>query len=179
MKCSLIAVVMLCLFLPASAQTLPSSAAPPQYKDPKVLVHLQDLETQIKTLRYSELKVSFNGWSNADVSAAARKHTGETVSFMGAIVSKIDDVRASGGYSARQLFDIYSAASSIQSGAADLGNLVAQYKHDGQLGAEIIGNGDYLLFSVSDLNRDISSLLDLQGDTLTTLLSQSPCSESK
>lgn len=174
-----LAIVFLSFFFLRSTQTLHPFPTQAQYKDPRVLIHLQDLETEIKTLRYSELKVSFSGWSNADVGAAAGTHTGETVRLMGSVVSRIDDVHSSGGYSARQLFEIYSAASSIENGAADLGNLVAQYKRDGQLGAEIISNSDQMVLSLSDVNQDISSLLDLQGNMLTALESQSPCSQSK
>jgi hypothetical protein len=169
MKFATVAIFLMVLALNVSAQHL---SAPPQYNDQKVLNHLEDLANQLKAVRKSELNISFNGWSNPDVQAAAEKHSTQNFHLIQSALSNIDDIRAAGTYSIRDLFWIYAAAAHVESTAESFSSEVSVYKRDGRLGAEILGAATDLSFSMSDLEGDIELALNVQGDMLMTLQTQ-------
>jgi hypothetical protein len=176
-KVHIASLILLCLSVSASAQELKHFPVPPQFKDQKAINHLADLEGHLKAIRKSELQISFTGWSNPDIQAAAERHSQQHFQLIEKAISKIDDIRAGGSYSIRELFSVYSSAQAIEGTAESLANQVFEYKHDGQLGAEILGVANDLMFSLSDIEQDILSTIDLQGDMLMTLQTQPPCKE--
>jgi hypothetical protein len=166
---------LLSLSLPVMGQTLQHFSVPPQYKNQKVLLHLEALENQMKALRKAELKVNFYGWPNPDLGAAAEKGTKKTFDLMAKNISDMEDIRANGSYSIRSLFTVYTTASLIASTSVSLADQVFQAKHDGELSAEILGKNDDVSFSLMDVEDDIRFALDFEGDMLLTLEAQPAC----
>jgi hypothetical protein len=170
------ALLLLNLSVLASTQTLKHFPVAPQYTDRKVLIHLESLENQLKAVRKSTFKVSFYGWSNPDVGAAAEKTWGTASTLMEGTISRIEDIRAAGSYSIGSLFQVYTTASNINGNAVSLAYGVSMFKKkDAELYAEILGDSNDLALSLLDIENDISFVLNLEGDMLLTLESIPSC----
>jgi hypothetical protein len=177
MKIVAVVIFLMSLATGILAQTSKHLPASPQYKDQRVLNHLESLENQLQAVRQSELTISFSGWSNRNAQAAAEKDSNQNFQLIQTTLSEIEDIRAAGTYSARDLFLLYEGTQSIERTADSLSYDVFLYEHNVQPGVETLRAADALLFSISDLERDIQAALDLQGDAFMTLQMQSPCKQ--
>jgi hypothetical protein len=169
-------VLLLLVSLSARSQTLKHFPTAPQYTDQKTLNHLESLEGEVKAVRKSMLKVSFYGWSNAEVGAAAQQNWDVTSKLLEETISNIDDIRAQGRYSIRKLFVLYSASSSVMETAAYVAQGLCMMKKGQEvLCAKVLSTTTDVGLTLKDINDDLMNALDLQGDMLITALSQPSC----
>ena len=175
MKRILVMASLFALSLSGLGQNLQHFAVPPQYRDKKVLSHLENLQNHIKALRKSELKASFFGWSNGDVGAAAEQAVGKQLQSIQMTISKIEDIQSAGQYSVHDLFIVYATSSGIIETAGSLAQNLWTYKKEAELSAEILSDISEVTLSLVDLEKDALLVIDLQGDMLMTFESQPPC----